>query len=200
MATAQETGVKTPDTEPKQSERFIKVETADYTLPAPLQVKERVAAKAEVKAKAKAEVKAEAKAAKAKTLTPKNEIITEDEAQLDKDTVDMEKSIHETKKKKKKKKQLGAMVDKKRLHGKKANLVCLKEKFEKSQKKIKRSRRRRREQSWCVNFRSQKRRKIKKESTKNIGRFGVGFRLWSNYFRPIWVFWFFRYFEICRAT
>ena len=49
----------------------------------------------------------------------------------------MEKSIHETEK------QLGAMVDKKRLQGKKAKLVRLKEEFEKSPKKIKRSRRRR---------------------------------------------------------
>ena len=82
MATAQETGVKTPDTEPMQSERLMKGETADYTLPAPLQVKERVAAKAakaEVKVEAmaaKAAMKAEAKAAKAKTSTPKKEIIT----------------------------------------------------------------------------------------------------------------------------
>ena len=98
MATAQETGVKTPDTEPRRSKRLTKGVTDDYTLPAPLQVKERVAAKAanakmkaEVKAEAKA-AKAEAKAAKAKTSTPIKEIITEEEAQLDKDIVDMEKS------------------------------------------------------------------------------------------------------------
>ena len=109
-STAQETGVKTPDTEPRRSERLTKGETDDYTLLALLQVKERVAAKAakaevkaEVKAEAKAakaEVKAEAKAAKAeakaakvKTPTPKKEVITEDEAQLDKDIVDMDGEI-----------------------------------------------------------------------------------------------------------
>ena len=109
MATAKPALKRQTQTEAER--KAYQRETANYTLPAPLQVKERVAAnaakaqvqaeakvaKAEVKAETKA-AKAEAKAAKAKTSTPKKEINREDEAQLDKDIVDIEKSIHETEK------------------------------------------------------------------------------------------------------
>ena len=64
MDSSQETGVKTPDAEPRRSDRLTKGDTDTYALPAPLQAKERKAAeKAAAKAAAKTAEKAAAKAA-----------------------------------------------------------------------------------------------------------------------------------------
>ena len=113
MDSSQETGVKTPDTELRRSDRHTKGDTDAYALPAPLQAKERKAAeKAAAKAAAKTAEKAAAKAAEKsaakvaekvteKTATfsastpQKTTTVIEEEAQLDLDIDMMEKSIQD---------------------------------------------------------------------------------------------------------
>ena len=130
MDSSQETGVKTPDAEPRRSDRLTKGDTDAYALPAPLQAKERKAAeKAAAKAAAKAAEKAAAKAAakvtekaaaKAAENTAtfsasthqKTTTVTEEEAQLDLDIDIMEKSIQDEEQK------LKNMVDQKRVQEK----------------------------------------------------------------------------------
>ena len=149
MDSAQETGVKTPDAEPRRSDRLTKGDTDAYTLPAPIQVKEREAAekaaakaaaktaeKAAAKAAAKVTEKAAAKAAE-KTATfsastpQKTTTVTEEEAQLDLDIDMMEKSIQDEEQK------LKDMVDQKRVQAKRTKLERLKQKLDQSQKKVK---------------------------------------------------------------
>ena len=133
MDSSQETGVKTPDAEPRRSDRLTKEDTDAYALPAPLQAKERKAAekaaakaaaktaeKAAVKAAAKVAEKAAAKAAEKTAMfsasTPqKTMTVTEEEAQLDLDIDLMEKSIQDEEQ------ELKDMVDQKRVQAKGLN-------------------------------------------------------------------------------
>ena len=158
MDSSQISGVKTPDAEPRRSNRLTKGDTDAYALPAPLQAKERKAAeKAAAKAAAKTAGKAASKAAEKSAAeksaakvaekaaakaaektaafcvsTPqKTTTVTEEEAQLDLDIYMMEKSIQDEEQK------LKDMIDQKRVQAKMTKLERLKEKLDKSQRKVK---------------------------------------------------------------
>ena len=84
----------------------------DFSLPAPLQVKERLLAGE-------------------KTSTPTRAVPLDEEAQLDKTLGEMERSIHETER------RLKEMVDQQRVKGKKDKLERMRKTLEKTQKKLK---------------------------------------------------------------
>ena len=105
--TGKEKSDKTGDKDLRKSERINKGdgsgEKVDLSLPPPLQLKDRGAAAATT------------------TSTPRKESMLDEEARLDKDIGEMEKSIHEAEK------QLGEMVQKQRLQGKKDKLERLRQ-------------------------------------------------------------------------
>ena len=147
-ATTQETGVKskTPEAEPRRSERVKQAESDVYALPPPLQVTERQAkatkaaekaaekaAKATTEAAAKAAAMTAAKTASVTTSTPQKASVSVEEAQLDLDIDIMEKSILDTERK------LKDLVDEKRFQNKREKLERLKTKLDRSQKKVKKA-------------------------------------------------------------